>query len=262
MDTNRRSVLRFWLLTILMMWVTHVIAYFCHEYSHSFVAWLSGFRSNPFAIEYGGLNIGNVLLQVQVDDDVSYPAILAQGHGHIAALIAFAGMGFGNGLLYLLSRCLLRSERVRLHVPLFVFSFWLCFMNVANFYDYVPIRTFTTHGDIAYLSQGLGISPWLILIALGYPTVWAMWHLFARLLPDTFQLLPHGSKVQSTILVAVCAFVMFDYFGASGLSGYGEVSSTLSGISMLSSPMVAAICWPVRNSGFVTPHGEMDSGHL
>jgi hypothetical protein len=244
-----------------MIWVTHVIAYFCHEYSHSFVAWLFGYKSNPFAIEYGRFNIRNVLLQTQVDEDVSYRTILAQGQGHIAALIAFAGMGFGNGSLYLFSRRLLRKKKVRIHVPLFLFSFWLCFMNVANFYDYIPVRTFTTHGDIAYLSQGLNISPWLILIVLGYPTAWALWHLFARVLPDTFQFLPHGSRVQRTILVVICAFIMFDYFGAAGLFGFGDVSGTLSGISMLSFPMVVAICWPVRKSGFLTTHGEMDFGH-
>jgi len=228
----------------LVIWVTHFIAFFCHEYSHSVLAWLTGYRSNPFAIKYGDLSLSNILLQNQVDDDVNYQLIFAQGNGYIAALIAFAGMGLGNLLLYIVSRILLRQEKVHKHLALFLFSFWLCFMNVANFYDYVPIRTFASHGDIAFISQGLNISPWLILIILGYPTVWAIYHLFVKILPDFFKFIPIYSRFQRVIFVAICSFLMFDYFGASGFNGYGDISHTLSGISMLSSPIILIVCWP------------------
>lgn len=235
---------RFLGLTLALIWTTHAIAFFAHEYAHSGAAWLLGYKANPLAIDYGGFNLPNLLFFSQVDENVAYDPIFGQGHGPAAALIAFAGMGIANSLLYLLSRLLLRRESVRDKSLLFHFVFWFCFMNVGNFYDYVPIRTFASHGDMAHIAQGLNISPWAVLIVLGYPTEWAMWHFFARLLPDALPLLAPDSRFRQAVVVIACAAVMFGYFGGSGYFGYGEVSRILSGISILAAPGVAVACWP------------------
>jgi len=150
---------RFWLWCIALIWVTHSVAYFAHEYAHSGSAWLLGYKSNPLAIEYGRFNLANVVTLRQVDENVDYGTIFAQGHGWAAAGIAFAGAGIGNGLLYLMSRLLLRRQSIRHRKPVFLCLFWLCLMCVGNFYDYVPIRTFASHGDIAHITQGLRVSP-------------------------------------------------------------------------------------------------------
>jgi len=94
----------FWLLSLLLLWFTHAISYFVHEYGHSFAAWMLGYRANPFAITYGAFNVRNILLQSQVDDGVDYQVIFDQGKASIAAFIAFAGVGVGSLSLYLSSR--------------------------------------------------------------------------------------------------------------------------------------------------------------
>jgi len=237
---------RFFLLCIALIWVTHAITYFAHEYAHSGTAWLLGYKSNPLALDYGRLSVSNVLFLGQVDENVDYRAIFAQGQGRAAALIAFAGMGIGNGLLYLLSRLVLRRDPVRRRTWLYLGTFWFCLMNVGNFYDYVPIRTFASHGDIAHIQQGLNLSPWMTVIVLGYPIAWILWHFFARILPETLRIISPDSRFGQTALVLTCAFLIFGYYGASGYFGYGEVSHVLSGISMLAAPGVAAACWPSR----------------
>jgi hypothetical protein len=169
-----------------------------------------------------------------------------QGKASIAALIAFAGVGVGSLSLYLGSRWLLANPRICRHPRLFLLSFWLCFMAIGNFYDYVPIRTLAWHGDMAYIALGLHLSPWLIVIGLGYPTFWAMWHFFFRILPDAFEKLSIDSPVQRVAQVVLCAFIMFVYFGASGFFGYGDVPHAFSGLSMLFFPIVVALCWPAQ----------------
>ncbi|HXK10856.1 MAG TPA: hypothetical protein VMT70_14490 [Vicinamibacteria bacterium] len=240
-------------LSIAVLWCAHSLVYFLHEYAHSTTAWLLGEMANPLAIEYGHLTIGNALFLGQVDEGVDYDAIFARRHGPAAALIGFAGAGIGNGPLYLLSLLSLKSAWVRSRRPLLLLSFWLCFMCVGNFYDYVPIRTFTARGDIAHIARGLGVSPWLVLAVLGYPTAWAMWHFFARVLPRASAVLAHGDWVGQAALSVVCAFLMFGYFGGSGLFGYGEVSQALSGISVLAVPGIAVACWPRKASPMRAP---------
>jgi len=244
MQDRRRSILGFWALCVLMIWAAHATSYFCHEYAHSVVAWVAGFRANPLAIDYGHLSLGNVLVQSEVDDAVPYQMIFERGGGALAALVAFAGMGLGNGLLYAVSRVLLRNNAVRSLRSAYLFCFWLCLMSVGNFLDYVPVRTFASHGDMADIARGLQVSPWVILVALGYPTAWALAHFLRNVLPDmlghaTPQAMPHR-----VALVATAVFILLVFFGAAGFTGYGEVSHTLSGISMLSFPIVLAACWP------------------
>jgi hypothetical protein len=71
---------RFWVLCIALIWGMHSVAYFVHEYAHSGTAWLLGYKSNPLAIEYGRFNLPNRLTFHEVDENVDYPSIFAQGH--------------------------------------------------------------------------------------------------------------------------------------------------------------------------------------
>jgi hypothetical protein len=236
--------LPFVLLCLAFLWITHGIAYFAHEYAHSGTAWLLGWKANPFAIEYGRLSASNLLLFSDVDENVDYQNIFAHGSGHAAALIGIAGILFANGILYLLCRFFLRQPSVRSRASLYLFFFWLCFMCVANFYDYVPIRTFASHGDIAHLVQGLRISPWVCVVVLGYPTALAMWHFFTRVLPDGLLVFAPELHAAQVTVVLTCVVLMFGYFGASGYSGYGEVSHVLSGLSIAAIPGIILACWP------------------
>ncbi len=245
---NFASRVRFLLLCIFSIWITHYIAFFSHEYAHATTAWLLGYKADPLALDYGRFTLGNVLLLEQVDENVDYRAIFAQNHGHAAAFIAFAGAGIGNVPLYVVTLLLLWKEAVKRRRRLFLFLFWLNLMCVGNFYDYVPIRTFASHGDIANITHGLKISPWVVVAVAGYPTALAMWYFFARTLKDASSLLVPGSRGLQATLVMICAFLMFGYFGASGLFGYGDVSQTLSGLSLFSIPGISLACWPPRTS--------------
>ena len=154
--------------------LAHYAAVLPHEYAHSFMAFALGYKSDPLIIHFGGTSVGNLVSLINIDEQVDYAPMFARGDGPAAALVGIAGPGLANGTMYLLSLFLLRRPSVRRNVFLFMLVFWFNFMNVANFFDYVPIRTFASHGDIGHITQGLGISAWTALVVLGIPTSLAM----------------------------------------------------------------------------------------
>src|ERR1051326_7906740 len=77
--------LHFAILTVGALFLTHAIAFFLHEYSHAVMAWVLGFKSNPLDLDYGALELSNILLQQDIDEKVDYKPIFDAGHGHAAA---------------------------------------------------------------------------------------------------------------------------------------------------------------------------------
>jgi hypothetical protein len=226
--------------------LAHYAAVLPHEYAHSFMAFALGYESDPLVIHFGGTSVGNLISLINIDEQVDYTPMFARGDGRAAALVGIAGPGLANGLMYLLSLFLLRRPSVRRNVFLFMLVFWFNFMNVANFFDYVPIRTFASHGDIGHITQGLGLSPWLALVVLGIPTAIAMWFLFARTLPESLGRIAPASPFRQGFIVTLSVVIMFGYFGLAGFAGYGEPSHTLSVLSLCLIPIMLIVCRPSR----------------
>jgi hypothetical protein len=226
--------------------LAHYAAVLPHEYAHSFMAFALGYKSDPLVIHFGGTSVVNLILLINIDEQVDYAAMFARGDGPAAALTGFAGPGLANGTMYLLSLFLLRQPGVRRHAFLFILVFWFNFTNVGNFYCYVPIRTFASHGDIGHITQGLGISPWAALVVLGTPTAIAMWFLFTRTLPQALGRIAPDSPFRRGFVVTLSVVSMFGYFGLAGFVGYGEPSHTLSVLSVCLIPIMLFLCSPSR----------------
>jgi len=230
---------------LLSIVLAHHAALLPHEYAHSFMAWALGYKSDPLVIHWGVRRVTDVILLTDINQRVDYAAMYARGDGFAAALVGFAGPGLANGALYLVSLWLLRRPRVRSSTLLFTFVFWFNFMNLGNFFDYVPIRTFAPTGDMADIAKGLGTSPWVILVVLGIPTAIAMWFFFARTLPMALGRITASSSERGMI-VTVSVAIMFGYFGLSGIEGYGRTSHILSLLSLCLIPVMLILRWPTR----------------
>ena len=241
----KRKIALFWLSFVLLWWLTHALGYLIHEYAHFFTAWALRYKANPLALHYGRLRLLNLAIQSDIDENVNYDPIFAAGKGYLAALVAAAGVLFANGILYFASRKLYCFAKQRSRRMLGLFGFLFCLMNVGNFLCYVPIRTFTTHADMANLERGLHVSPWWVVTVLGLPFAAAIAHFFAKLLPDARSFLFPHHKVSQVVLVAVSSFTMFGYYGSAGLQGYGRASHWLSVVSScVLFPVVFILCWP------------------
>lgn len=215
-----------------------------HEYAHSFMAYALGYKSDPLVIHFGGLSAVNLLSLININEHVDYAAMFARGDGLAAALVGFAGPGLANGSLYLLSLFLLQRPGVRNNAFLSMLVFWFNLTNVGNFYDYVPVRTFASHGDIAHITQGLGVPAWVALVVLGIPTAIAMWFLFTRTLPQALGRIAPGSSFRQAFIVDLSVIFIFGYSGLAGFIGYGEVSHVLSAVSLCLVLVVLFLCRP------------------
>ena len=235
-------------LFVFLIWLTHSLALVLHEYGHSLTAWALGWKLNPLAITYGHATLPNLAFLSDFDENVDYDPIFAAGKGYQASLIALAGI-LVNAIFYFISRVTFTFGRNHTHRTIGVFAFLFCLMNLGNFLDYVPERTFTTHADIATFEKGLRMSPWAVLVMLGIPFAIAIAHFFAVLLPRARAFLFPKQFAAQAILVTVSAFGMFVYYGGTGIHGYGAISHWISVVSTcVGFPVTLIACWPRAQS--------------
>ncbi len=206
------------ILLLVQLWAAHAFAFFPHEYAHSFTAWVLGWKRNPLALNYAHPTLAVLLAQFGIDQNVNELPIFASGHGRDAALIAGAGMVVGNGLIsYPLSRLGYALARARNHRGWAMFFYWTTVTSIGNFLDYVPVRTFTTSGDMASVERGFGWSPWIVLLVFGVPIAIALLYFFLRIEPASLRWLFPDSTARRTLLVIVTGGVLFGFYGAAGL---------------------------------------------
>ncbi|MBE7182577.1 MAG: hypothetical protein INR71_15460 [Terriglobus roseus] len=235
--TTKSSVSWNWpallMLLLIQLWSAHALVFFIHEYSHSFVAWMLGWKSNPLALHYPPFSILVVLIQYGINQNVNETPIFASGHGIDAGLIAAAGPILGNGMITLgLSRLAYQAAIVRHRAGWALFAYWCTVASVGNFFDYIPIRTFTLVSDMGSVQRGFNCSPWMVLAVLGPPTLIAMLWLFLSVLPQLLRQLFPASTPRQALVAVITVGAMFGFFGAAGLLEGGPVSYRLSMVSV------------------------------
>jgi len=249
MDSSRTPATWSWpffgLLLLVQLWTAHVFAFFPHEYAHSFTAWLLGWKSNPLALYYAHPTLKVLLAQMGIDQNVNEVPIFASGHGRDAALIAAAGMVIGNGLItYPLSRLGYAMAMRRNLRGWAMFFYWTTVASVGNFIDYVPVRTFSSSGDMSSLERGLGWSPWTVLVVLGIPTAYALIYFLLRIQPLTVSWFLPRRPPRRAVLVLLTGAALWGFYGAAGLVEGGPLAYQMSKLSVfVLLPLVTLISW-------------------
>jgi hypothetical protein len=212
------------------LWLlAHAVALICHEFSHSFIASILGWKRNPLALNWGSSSPMNLLMQIDIDENVNYEPIFAQGHPYQAGIISLAGMGLGNAVISLASGLgLFAFAKKSSRIVLGCFAYWLIVMSLGNLISYVPLRVFTWHADMYTVEKGFGWTPSQLLLLLGIPiAVGVLWFLL-RFEPYALSVLFPGSMARRSILVAITSLSFFGWFSLSGMSGHGELSHRIS----------------------------------
>lgn len=217
--------LRFVLITPALLLLAHAITFFPHEYGHSFVAWLGGFKANPWLLDFGDSSWMNLLLQLKIDENVNYQPIIAGDHNIWVALIAFSGIGL-NILLLIFALPMLKRKKSLITISDY-FLYWFFLMNIGHIYAYVPIRTFANHADMAYITQALHISPWWLMVIIGYPLFYLIGYFLIKIMPKQIW------------LIITSILVLFGYFaGPPYLDNYGPISIFLMHFSWYLMPLL------------------------
>lgn len=241
-SSNSRSV---WLLlasTPLVLIVTYDVAFVTHEYGHSFMAWILGIKSSPWPIIWGDTSIGNILFLSGLDENVDYDTAMASGRNLAVAVVAVSGVGV-NTVWYLLLRWATPLWRTSANRLVAYVAFWFLFMQVGNFYCYVPIRVASPSGDMYNWTWGTHLSWWWLYVIVGYLVLWVIVDLYRTVLPtslDTCQIaIPAGRAV---VLVMV-TLILFAYFAGPGLEKDHELTQFISRTSLLLIPVVLLASW-------------------
>jgi hypothetical protein len=232
--------------TPIFLILSHHLAVFAHEYAHATMAWILGYKRSPFDINYGGMSALNILLLLNIDQAVDNVLIYSQGHPYYVALIAFVGSGT-NALLYVWSYLMLQKKSIQLKPYRFYFIFLFNLMNLANVYDYVPIRTFATEGvmvDVLDVEQGFGLSPWWIYAIVGYLVAFMIWQFFSKTLILAYTTLQLKSTLSRASLMIVCVLILFGYFSLPGLFAHGPIPPFITKTALLAIPGIIFCLWP------------------
>ncbi len=160
---------------------SYYISILLHEYGHATTAWLLGYKSSPFAIQYGSWYL------IPVSEHVNYQKLFAAGHGIAGALIGISGITVTT-VLFLTSLTFLNTQRILQKPYLCLFFFWLAGNNLMEIYLYIVNRCFTT-GDISEFTQGLGISTFWLFIPGTLLACLAVYRYYWKELPKIYQLI-------------------------------------------------------------------------
>lgn len=208
--------IRFALLTLFLVLLTHAVAYLLHEYTHSCLAWILGYKAHPLALDYGRPTLKNMVLLGEVDENVDYDQIIAGGHGGWGGVIALAGAGLGNGALYFFCYWLTGRTRIQCSRGAILFLYWLSLMGAANLLSYAPLRVITTHGDMAIAARCWGISTWWLLPFVTAGTLYTMYHFFFRMFPRVYLQASSGSANNLICMITATSYWYFGFFGSDG----------------------------------------------
>ncbi|MFE0577358.1 hypothetical protein [Streptomyces sp. NPDC058874] len=249
METRTRtdSRLVWWLtgLTPLIFVLTHYLAVLPHEFSHSVTAWTLGIKNEPGNIDWGGSSLWNITLLAHIDENVDYSAALAAGKNTQVAVVAFAGLGIGNLLPYLLVRFGLvkRTWLARRPVVLYVL-FWYFFSSLANLYDYVPMRNFAPDGDVTHFVLASGMSRWWIFVVGTWGVIWAITDLYRDILPYTLGTCRfEPERIARALVLVLTVGLMFAYFALPALLETEPVTLFMGRFSLVLIPVILVATW-------------------
>lgn len=245
----------FIVLNLFLFWLLHAVAFFSHEFAHSFTAFIAGWKKNPFALNYGRPTIANILLQFDIDENVDYTPIFNSDNGAIAAIIAVAGMLVGNAFIdYPIARTGLKRSIKNGSRGWGLFFYWFWVTCVGNFISYVPVRTFTTHGDMYTVCKGLHCSPWLIIVVLGIPLVYLLVHFIVKVLPSAASWLYPGQTGKQVFIIVLTSLILFGFYGIAGIAGQGQEAHIMSVLSacFFAPVTIAVSVWRVVRRGKFT----------
>ena len=233
-----------WLLvaTPAFILLAHYLAVLPHEFGHSFMAWITGIKSDPLNIEWGHGSVGDILLLRGIDENVDYKTALANGHNVAIAATVVAGPGM-NALMYLLIRFAVPLWRTSSRVVVAYLAFWFVFMNIANLYDYVPIRVWAANGDVWQWIRAMHTSPWWIYAIVGTLVLCVIVDFYRTVLPQSLDASGIDVPVGRAIVLATATALLFAYFASPGLAQSDSVSLFIGRTSLLLVPVVILINW-------------------
>lgn len=224
------------LMLLILFWLAHHAMVYIHEWTHGTLAWLCGYKSNPFAIHYGT----DWFTLWDIDEDVPYSQILADGKPGVVAAIAIAPLLI-QAVIFPIGLRLLRIASLNRWV--FAFFYWLTLFSVCEIYSYIPIRTFIPSGDVFNFLQATRLSAWVVAIPGTLYVLWGICRMLSREAPLAFLKFSINTKKGKWAFLSANILPFFGYYGAIGFLFPYPAVHQLSLVSCALIPLAYFYCW-------------------
>jgi len=237
-------VIATFLFFILSMWVSVLP----HEYAHSFVAWMYGYKSNPFNIHYGEFTWQNIIFIHGINENVNYSLMNSRGDYFAMGLAAFAGPGIATVFIYALSLFLLHFQSIKRHPYWFYFFCWVSVMNLAELISYSVVRIFVAQDDSGIFEYAWGISPWIVFCIGIMILYFGTKYLYNTLLKEIYLRLELKSVLANALILIFFTFVLFGHVAVRILlsTGGGIFANVVSAIFCIIAIVLVIVYWPAR----------------
>jgi hypothetical protein len=116
-------------------------------------------------------------------------------------------------------------------------------MNIANLYDYIPIRVAATNGHVWQWIQATHMSLWWICSIVGALVLWVVVDFYRTVLPRSLDASGIVAPQGRAIVLATATAILFAYFASPGLAQSDRVSLFIGRTSLLLVPVVILINW-------------------
>ncbi|NGX34059.1 MAG: hypothetical protein K1060chlam1_00406 [Candidatus Anoxychlamydiales bacterium] len=201
-----KKVIKDILATIILLLIAHILMVTIHEFTHSFIAWIFGFKKSPFHLHFADFTL------FLVDDQTDYTAMLSQNRNILAAMTAIIP-NILNACFYVISAILCSSKKIQEKIYLYSFFFWFMIVNIGQVYSYILWRTFETHGDVSIFLEGLNISPYWLFIPGILFIIFSVYNILKHQILRAYKTLKISHVWTRAIFLFLVLFILFGYFG-------------------------------------------------
>ncbi|MFO7726882.1 MAG: hypothetical protein R6X11_00995, partial [Desulfonatronovibrio sp.] len=174
-----------------------------HEFTHSTVAWLLGYKSNPLDIIWG-----NPLMMTGWDEGVHYSKIFPSSHHSAEAIIGGSPLLVHTLIvtlgIFFLGRAWMKEKKWFYHT-----IYWFVIANFMELIAYIVMRPFALGGDTGHFNRGLGLSPWFLFILGTLLIIFGLYVLFRKILPHMYILFARGNRMTEWMILLMTAFFLF-----------------------------------------------------
>ena len=200
---NLKDTLKYCIFTVVSFLILQSLLILMHEFTHSTTSYLLGYTPKPFSIIWG-----NYLMMTGWDEGVPYSRLFTTPGNHAEAVIGAMPL-LVHALIVIFSLLLLTRSFMLRHKWIFHFCYWFLIANMMELTAYIIMRPFASGGDTGHFNHGLNISPWYLFICGTVMLLYALYLIFAKVLPRLYLLFAASNQITRVAILTFTSFIIF-----------------------------------------------------
>lgn len=204
----------FIIITLFSLIIGRTVEFLAHESGHYLVAKMMGisFQTDPVQI----ILTTPFLVQMYqgglygFSETFGYNQYIMAGPPLTAGLIAIGGL-LMNGLIALICFWIFLTSRAIKYKGIMTVTLWILIFNLGALFSYIPLRVFSSVGDVGMFLSSLWIHPVIFLFLMLILMVIALFLYFTTILPLYCISIPVKSGVMRAVILVFSTIILIMY---------------------------------------------------